>query len=494
MTALARPSWTVAAAAAVAVLARLPFIGHAPGPDESGFLLVGAQWNGAGTSLYGDYWVDRPPLLITIFRLASTWGGVTALRLIGCLAVCLIVLGCARAAKLLAGDRASRWSAVTASALCVSPRLGGYEVNGELLAAPFVVGGILAVITAVRTNERTYAACFAASAGVLATCAVLVKQNFADVAVFGAVAFTLCWLQRDTTRRRFLLLSGAAIAGAAVALALAAAWTMAHGTSLRAVYDAMYPFRIRAGHVIASGASELASARLDGLLKVAATSGIGLLVVLAALDAVGRRRRGALSWALLVLLTFAVASVLLGGSYWHHYLLQLVVPVSVAAGVLAVERPWLGRPIVVYAAVVALVAWSASLSSSQGSTGQSVGEAIGAVSQPDDTIVNLYGSPDIVQASGLSSPYAYLWSLPIKTLDQDLTQLNAVLSADTAPTWLVTRRSVRTWGLHTAATKGVIDSRYRKVQTICDRTVYLRKGLQRAVPERSRTCPDAPPA
>lgn len=51
MTALARPSWTVAAAAAVAVLARLPFIGHAPGSDESGFLLVGAQWNGAGTSL-----------------------------------------------------------------------------------------------------------------------------------------------------------------------------------------------------------------------------------------------------------------------------------------------------------------------------------------------------------------------------------------------------------------------------------------------------------
>ena len=44
---------------------------------------MGAQWNGAGSSLYGNYFVDRPPLLVSIFRCAASLGGITALRLIG---------------------------------------------------------------------------------------------------------------------------------------------------------------------------------------------------------------------------------------------------------------------------------------------------------------------------------------------------------------------------------------------------------------------------
>ena len=64
-----------------------------PSPDEAGFLSVGAQWQPGGTSLYGDYWVDRPPLLITIFRLAAELGGLVPLRLVGCLATLLAVLG-----------------------------------------------------------------------------------------------------------------------------------------------------------------------------------------------------------------------------------------------------------------------------------------------------------------------------------------------------------------------------------------------------------------
>ncbi|MCW2799438.1 MAG: hypothetical protein JWQ70_910, partial [Aeromicrobium sp.] len=134
------PDWTIAASVAVAVACRIPFIGHAPGPDEAGFLIVGQHWNGAGTSLYGNYWVDRPPLLITIFRIAASAGGLTALRLIGCLAVAALVLGCARVAGLIGGVQAARWAAVAAAVLSTS--VVGYEVNGEVLAAPFVVAGV----------------------------------------------------------------------------------------------------------------------------------------------------------------------------------------------------------------------------------------------------------------------------------------------------------------------------------------------------------------
>lgn len=129
------PDWTIVASVAAAVACRIPFLGHAPWPDEAGFLLVGRQWNGGGASLYGNYWVDRPPLLITIFRVAAFSGGLTALRVIGCIAVGIVVLGCARVAGLIGGAQAARWAAVAAAALTISPLLGGYEVNGELLAA-----------------------------------------------------------------------------------------------------------------------------------------------------------------------------------------------------------------------------------------------------------------------------------------------------------------------------------------------------------------------
>ena len=93
----------VPAAAAVAAVARLPFLHRALAPDEAGFLLVGQQWQPGGTSLYGSYWVDRPPLLVTLFRVASDLGGAVPLRLMGCLATVIVVLGCAHVARTVAG-------------------------------------------------------------------------------------------------------------------------------------------------------------------------------------------------------------------------------------------------------------------------------------------------------------------------------------------------------------------------------------------------------
>jgi hypothetical protein len=482
------PGWTVMAAATVAVVSRLPFLGRAPSPDEAGYLLVGAQWDGAGRSLYGSYWVDRPPLLVTIFRAASLLGGLPALRLIGCAAVLMIVLGSAHAAALLGGRSAGRWAAVAAAALCTSPLMGGYRVNGEMLAAPFVLGGMIAVIRAMRAPARGAAGRHALAAGAMAMCALLIKQNFADVAVFGAVPLTVSWVRGDITRRRFTSLMSRAALGAAAVLVVTAGWTVLHGTSLTAVLDAMYPFRVRAGQVLAADGSRHATARLHGLVSAAVTSGLAALVALALLDVATRRRRSALSWALFTLLVFAGASVLVGGSYWHHYLMGLVAPVAVTAGVLAGRRVLFVRPAIAYVAAAAAVSWCLCLGAAQGSVGQAVGTSIGAVSRPGDTIVNLYGRADIVETSGLPSPYPQLWSLPAKTLDPRLTALDAVLTGPTAPTWIVTGPSVRSWGLQTTATAGVIARDYRKVGTICGRTIYLHDGISRTPPDAGTSC------
>ena len=58
-----------------------------------------------------------------------------------------------------------------------------------------------------------------------------------------------------------------------------------------------------------------------------------------------------------------------------------------------------------------------------------VGHAISEVAGRDDTIVSLYGSAELVEASGLPSPYQHLWSLPMRTLDPDQDELRSLLSA-----------------------------------------------------------------
>ena len=42
--------------------------------DEGGYLLVARQWHSGGEFLYGDYFVDRPPLLLLVFRAAALTG------------------------------------------------------------------------------------------------------------------------------------------------------------------------------------------------------------------------------------------------------------------------------------------------------------------------------------------------------------------------------------------------------------------------------------
>ncbi len=482
------PAWTVGAAAAVAAAARLPFLGHAASPDEGGFLVVAAQWRGAGNSLYGNYWVDRPPLLVTIFRAASELGGLTALRLFGCVAVALVVYGAARAAGMIGGPVAARWAALTAAGLTVSPLLGGYEVNGELLAAPFILGGVICVMAALGASGQRDAVARSAMAGGLAMSALLIKQNLADAAVFGLVALVCAVWRGEVSRQRFWVLAVGALGGAVAVVSVVAMWTVVHGTSLVGVFDAMYPFRVRAAAVQAVGGRAHSSARLHGLVVAAVVCGLGFLVIALVHHVVSRRRHDTAFLALVAMTVFAGTSVLLGGNYWHHYLVELVVPLSIAAGVLASRHGFAARSVTAYVLVAASVAWGVSLALPQGTDAQAVGQAIAASSHPGDSIVTAWGNANLTYASGLPSPYVQLWSLPVKTIDPQLTELDGVLRGPRAPTWFVIRKHVRSWGLDTARTSSILGQDYHAVGRMCGRTIFLRDGVDRPTPRVVGDC------
>ena len=98
---------TVAIAVVLTVVARLPALTRPVRADEAGFLLVARAWSPQADSLFGPYWVDRPPPLIAVFGAVDALGGVTTLRLLGALVAGLTVLLAAAVAGTVSGPGAT---------------------------------------------------------------------------------------------------------------------------------------------------------------------------------------------------------------------------------------------------------------------------------------------------------------------------------------------------------------------------------------------------
>lgn len=455
--------------------------------DESGFLQVARHWHRGGGSLYGPYFVDRPPLLLELFKVADLFGGIVAWRLIGALAAAATVVCVAMAGRRLAGSTAGRWAAVTAGALMVSPLLGTVVPNGELLAAPFVAGGFWAAVATVSTapgHRRTRTGWVA---GGCAVAAVLVKQNMLDVIVFAvALGVVVAWRQPEQ-RLRLLRDAGSALVGALVVAGGVLGIAATRGTSPGGVFYAMYPFRLQAAGVITHLSPALRLAHLAGLGKAELWS-LGPFVLVALFVVLLTRRLSpagatAPAMAILVVVAYDVVSIVAGGSYWEHYLVELIVPTALAAGLLAASASRrLLRPLLALLVVSSVLTWGTSLFASVPASGQVIGDSLHQVSAPEDTIVTALGDADMVQASGLSSPYEYLWSLPARTLDPRGTQLVDVLADPDAPTWVVVRGPQTAALLDGYGAGRVLEQRYHVVAHLCGRAVYLRDGVDRPQP------------
>jgi hypothetical protein len=476
------------------VLARLLFVARPATPDEGGFLVVASQWHVGGTSLYGDYWVDRPPLLIGIFRIADLLGGLTALRLIGALAAAVTVGLLASTARRAFGPRAAIAAALVAAALLATPLYGAQVVDGELLAAPFLALGLRLAVEAVAADDPLAARGAALGAGLVAMLALLVKQNMADVAVFAAVCWIVAWRTRRISGRTLADLVALAAVGAGVGYAVVMLWAMAHGTSPLGVYEATYPFRIRAGRVMAESTSAIANVRLSRLSLSFLLSAAPVVLVAFVALLVRPLRRSPTAWALLATGVYVTVSVLAGGSYWLHYLVQAVPVTALAAGGLAATvtgsrgRAWWARVPVAAVVVSAVAATAVSAANPSPSPGGSGARAMQGSVRPGDTMLSAFGDADILYTTDMASPYPYLWSLPSRTLDPEMGLLRSVLAGPAAPTWVVVRGRTTMGRLEEHGIADQIRSGYTPLGTVCGRTVYLRHGITRPPLATSGSC------
>ena len=480
-TTLGRVVWLAAGAA---VLARFPGLLWPLRPDEAGFLLVARSWQPEPDSVYGHYWVDRPPFIIWLMRATDALVGPYAHRAVGALASALLVLAAGAAAREMAWRagivdpvavrRLAGWVAVAAAALVSHAAIEPVAAKGELFGIPLALASCWLALRSVRRVS----AGDAFAAGLLAMSAVGFKQSIVGGVVFGVVLLAGSLVSRQLTRAAALRCGAAAAAGAAVPVLVVVGWAAGTGVGLKALWYASVGFRSDASRVIAELDDQGAPKRV--LLLVLVFVGAGMLLVLLLFLARVRsllRQDAVPVVAILAMLTVDLVGVAVSGSYWRPYLLVLIPGLVLALAALgAHDQLRLSRrrsasvavAFVVASSVLSMVAWTWVWAAGRVPVGVRTGQAIAEAARPGDRVLVYGGRAEVQWASGARSPYPYLWSLPMRTLDPDLEDLRSVLTGNDPPTWFVQSIHVSSW-MELGPVESSLIRKYQFVRTACDR-------------------------
>ena len=479
------------------VLVRLSLLRAPLSPDEAGFLMVADQWS-PGTSLYGDYWVDRPPGLIALFGVADAAGGQAALRLIGALAAGAAVLSAALLARHLAPSRRAAPALVAAlvTAFVSNPLLDVTMVNGEILALPLLLTGIWLLLRAVAGPPGWRAAGLAGACGVGAAS---VKQNMVDVAVV-AVVLVVALLARRRRRDAAILAGTFTIGGLVVGAALLAL-ASSRGTSFGGLWEAIVVFRGQASAVIATQASAATGERAARLaLALLATGAPATLLLGARIRWARTSPRAAqdpvLTWVTVVVLGWETLGIVAGGSYWLHYLVGLVPGLALVMCLSLGQPQRRRRPRTAWQPTRPRVgthphAWTLLMAVASTVIGlgvltlhpparpqadQAVIDYLTTHRAPGDAGVTAFGNPALLQQAGLSSPYPHLWSLPVRVQDPTLTEFADLLADANRPTWIIMSGvSLATWGVDASIAEPLLADHYKTRFTSGDLTVLRRR-------------------
>jgi len=472
----------------VASALRLPGLLASPSSDEAGFLLVARSWSPSADSLYGHYWVDRPPVLLAAYRWSDALFGGLGPRLLALVLAALLVVAVHLLATRLTTPGAARVATVVTVALLADPALSAWSSKGEVLGTPLVALSWLLLVRSLDTGSAR--AAFVA--GVCAMTACGFKQSLVGGLVFAAVLLGASLLSGRLPLGRVARVGGRFAVGAALPLVVCAAWIALSPATLGSAWYQVVGFRADASEVLAASDSRAPVERAHDLVRLFVVCGMAPLAALG-IASVRRwfARWPALSLAILATTVVDLAGVAVSGSYWHAYLVPLIPDIALLAAFAASCAPPLQSltrfvtALVVVATVTAYVGFARERLVSPTPSGPwQVGHAISEVSGRDDTIVSLYGNSELVAASGLRSPYRHLWSLPMRTLDPDQDELRGLLSGTDAPTWVVGVLPLNSWHIDDGRRlRDLLMARYRLITPRCGPLIWIRADTLRARPE-----------
>jgi Dolichyl-phosphate-mannose-protein mannosyltransferase len=471
-----RASWALGGCLLLALALRAPYLSTGLGRDEGGVALIARNWPSGHGSLYGSYWLDRPPLLVGLYKLAIL-GGDTGVRVLGAVAALALVAGVALVARAVAGARAGLIAGLLAALMGGSVALASVYTPGELLAAVPSTFSVLCLALAHR-RRRTR---LVFAAGLLAIAAVLVKQSFLDAGLAGAVFVVASGLADRGVRVRWPLAYAAGVAIPVVALLV---WQLAARLPDGGFTYALVGFRIDALHALSRSNLPL-HVRLKALEAPAIASGLFLVTGLALIGLPRLRGDRVLLATIGAWLVGATVGVLGGGSYWPHYLIELVPVSCVAAAAGIAGRRLVTRVVAVGACtVVSLIAAIGGITSVAAhpphQKTMAIGRYVRTHARPGDTQYVMYAQANAGYYTGLQSPYPYAWSLMVRAKPGAVPQLRRLLGSARRPTWLVEFQPPSRWGLDPrGVTRRLIARHYRVAATVRGHRIYLRSDLRR---------------
>ena len=479
----------------VVVLVRATYVLRPLRNDEGGYLLVARQWHAGGEFLYGDYFVDRPPLLMLVFGIASLIEWDQAIRALAIPFVLVFVLAGWRAGTLLGGPAGGRWAAVVAAGIMCSPALAAEQADGELFGAALVMAALAMTLSAWHAEPAPRRFGRAVAAGVLAAAAPLVKQSLLEGLLLLAGLVLAGWWGRGADRRRALVVGGGGLLGALIPCAFFVLWLAAASIGPADAWHDLVGSRGVAFDAIWSSSPDDSVRRAGQLLVLGTVAGLLPVVCTWLLGARRGRVCGSVEARLItLLLVFGVVGIASGGAYWPPYLLQLAPAAVLAAGAMApsvsVPGAWMrgsSRMIATAALVGTLVSGVVYATVPSAWSSQRIGEWLAGSKAAGDTGFVAYGLPSVLEAADMPSPYPHLWSAAMRTLDPEQIRLRATLAGATAPTWIVQVNGLDAWGIDDGSRlRDLVDQRYRIVTEICGYRVWLRQDVTRelAAPPR----------
>ena len=462
------------AGVAFTIALRLPWFDAALGRDEGGVSMVADAWHHSRPFPYGPYFLDRPPLLVAAYKLANDAGGATGVRVLGMVAASLAVIVCTVLAARVAGRRAALPAALLAAALFSSVLLDSVFTPAELLASVPSALSVLLLLIGLSRAER--ASLPLAGAGAAAGAALLVKQSFGDALIAGAagLAIAACHVPWQRTANHVGAYA-AGVGGVAVALRMweSIAHTAHHNPD--SVGYALIGFRLDAVHALTHG--DVAT-KFAAIGRASLGSGVALAALLATAGIVTLRRRRVTAGVLAAWLAAGLAGVMGGGSYWAHYLIEIVPVTVVGVAALVAWRPRIGAPL---AAVALAIGVTTSVDHvALGRPGQYqrsavvLGDYLRARARPGDTAYVLYAKVNVLYYSGLPSPFPYHWSLMMDSVPHAESELRALLASPRRPTWIVRAQPTTAFGLdRSGETARLLRRYYHRVTRTCGAPVLL---------------------
>jgi hypothetical protein len=197
--------------------------------------------------------------------------------------------------------------------------------------------------------------------------------------------------------------------------------------------------------------------------------------------------------ALAAWIVAAGAGILLGGSYWPHYLIALVPGAAIGAAAVFARHRWLGAIVVCVLVVIAVVDVidppRAFAPDRYQKNAVAIGHYIRDRALPNQTTYALYAKVNAVYYSGLPSAFPYNWSLMMLSVPGAEEQLRRLLASPERPTWIVRAQGPRSFRLdRSGATKRLLARHYRQVAVVCGTPVLLERGAPARPPQPVGEC------